>query len=192
MQKKIWKRFRSHLWLTFWPAPRRASHLIFGVCWVLKDDLRSVLCNILKRYHRRCFLRRWLILVREPQCSWTEFCWHCGVVAWLSRLTAAAGRSLAPMLQLTHSLQSKGGSSPDGPLIYNLAHPHLLFETMDESPPQGQIWCLFVGKRSRRGKKGEKQWHSHCAILWEQTTWDGHSLWIDAGLYSLANEKRLL
>lgn len=90
--------------ITFWSH----CHLIFGVCWVLKYDLQCVLCNILKRYHHRCFLQRWLILVREPQCSWSEFYWHCGVVAWLSGLTAAAGRSLALMLWLTHSLQSKG------------------------------------------------------------------------------------
>lgn len=128
--------------ITFWSH----CHLIFGVCWVLKDDLQCVLCNILKRYHHRCFLQRWLILVREPQCSWSEFYWHCGVVAWLSGLTAAAGRSLALMLWLTHSLQSKGEVLLTGPLIYNLAHPHLLFETIDESQPQGQIWCLFVGR----------------------------------------------
>lgn len=35
------------------------------------------------------------------------------------------------------------GSSPEELLICNLAYPHLLFETIAESPQQGQIECFI-------------------------------------------------
>lgn len=62
----------------------------------------------------------------------------CGMAQW----THGSRRPQPGTDALVDSFAPKQGGwkfSLTGPLIYNLAQPHLLFETIDESQPQGQI-----------------------------------------------------
>lgn len=121
---------------------------------VLKDDLQWVLCNILNWYHRRCFLQRWLILgsgaaVFLERLLLASRC--CGMAQWThgSRRPQPGTEGSAWVICSKAKVGGGGGGgefSSTAPLIYKLAPTHLLFETIDESQPQGQIWCLFCRK----------------------------------------------